>query len=118
MFRVRPPVRGRAAAEERRSMAALPGRPLCRGYRALRRLRRGHAVDVYDAWSEERGCRCIAKVVRLDRAGDRETRASLFLEARLMLGLSHPHLVRAYELVRGRARCWRWRRSRERRSPR
>ena len=80
---------------------ALPGRPLCRGYRVLRRLRRGHAVDVYDAWSEERGCRCIAKVVRSDRAEDRDTRASLFLEGRLLLGLSHPHLVRAYELVRG-----------------
>ena len=78
-----------------------PGRPLCRGYRALRRLRRGHAVDVYDAWSEERGCRCIAKIVRPDRAADRESRASLFLEGRLLLGLSHPHLVRAYELVRG-----------------
>jgi len=83
-------------------MAALPrGRPLCRGYRALRLLRRGHALDVYDAWSEERGCRCIAKAVRSDLLRDRETRLSLFLEARLLLRLSHPHLVRAYELVRG-----------------
>jgi eukaryotic-like serine/threonine-protein kinase len=83
-------------------MAAIPrGRALCRGYRALRLLRRGHALDVYDAWSEERGCRCIAKAVRSDLLRDREARLSLFLEGRLLLRLSHPHLVRAYELVRG-----------------
>jgi eukaryotic-like serine/threonine-protein kinase len=83
-------------------MAFIPrGRPLCRGYRALRLLRRGHALDVYDAWSEERACRCIAKAVRRDLLQDGETRRSLFLEARLLLRLSHPHLVRAYELVRG-----------------
>jgi len=83
-------------------MAAIPrGRPLCRGYRALRLLRRGHALDVYDAWSEDRACRCIAKAVRNDLLRDRETRLSLFLEGRLLLRLSHPHLVRAYELVRG-----------------
>src|SRR5205807_4908414 len=58
-------------------------------------------IYVYDAWSEERGCRCIAKAVRSDLLRDRETRLSLFLEARLLLRLSHPHLVRAYELVRG-----------------
>jgi eukaryotic-like serine/threonine-protein kinase len=81
-------------------MGLIPrGRPLCPGYRALRLLRRGHAVDVYDAWSEERGCRCIAKAVRADRLADREARLSLLVEARLLLHLSHPHLVRAYELV-------------------
>ena len=82
-------------------MTVVPrGRALCPGYRALRLLRRGHAVDVYDAWSEERGCRCIAKALRADRLADREARLSLLLEARLLLDLSHPHLVRAYELVR------------------
>ena len=82
-------------------MTVIPrGRPLSPGYRALRLLRRGHAVDVYDAWSEERGCRCIAKALRADRLADREARLSLLLEARLLLDLSHPHLVRAYELVR------------------
>ena len=67
----------------------------------MRLLRRGHALDVYDAWSEDRACRCIAKAVRNDLLRDRETRLSLFLEGRLLLRLSHPHLVRAYELVRG-----------------
>jgi len=67
----------------------------------LRLLRRGHALDVYDAWSEDRACRCIAKAVRNDLLRDRETRLSLFLEGRLLLRLSHPHLVRAYDLVRG-----------------
>jgi serine/threonine protein kinase len=83
-------------------MGVIPrGKPLCPGYRALRLLRRGHAVEVFDAWSEERDCRCIAKAVRRDLVADRETRASLFLEARLLLRLAHPHLVRAYELIRG-----------------
>ena len=76
------------------------GKALCPGYRALRLLRRGWALDVYDAWSEERDCRCVAKVIPTRRLGDAETRAALFLEAKLLLGLAHPHLVRAYELVR------------------
>jgi eukaryotic-like serine/threonine-protein kinase len=76
------------------------GRPLCPGYRALRLLRRGRDLDVYDAWSEKRACRCVAKTVRRDKLHDQESHASLLLEAKLLLALSHPHLVRAYELVR------------------
>jgi eukaryotic-like serine/threonine-protein kinase len=77
-----------------------PGRPLCDRYRAIRLLRRGLALDVFDAWSEERDCRCIAKVVRNDRLQDRDARAALYLEGKLLLQLTHPHLVRAYEIVR------------------
>lgn len=77
------------------------GEQIARGYRVLALLRRGGAVDVYDAWSEERECRCVVKALRPDRLSDRSARAALVREGRLLLSLSHPHLVRAYELVRG-----------------
>jgi serine/threonine protein kinase len=67
----------------------------------FRLLRRGRELDVYDAWSEERSCRCIAKVVRADRLDQRDTRKSLLLEGKLLLSLAHPHIVRAYDLIRG-----------------
>jgi len=69
------------------------------GYRALRLLRNGEATAVYDAWSEERGCRCVLKVLRPRRAG-RDGERALEAEGRLLLALSHPHIVRAYALVR------------------
>jgi serine/threonine protein kinase len=59
-----------------------------RGYRLLELLSSGHACDTYDAWSEERGCRVIV------RTGD--VRA----EGRLLRGLTHPNIVRVYEVHR------------------
>ena len=59
-----------------------------RGYRLLELLVSGHACDTYDAWSEERGCRVIV------RTGDvRE-------EGRLLRRLTHPNIVRVYEVHR------------------
>jgi eukaryotic-like serine/threonine-protein kinase len=78
------------------------GEEVAPGYRALRLLRRGEALDVYDAWSEERDCRCVAKALRPDKLSERSARAALLREGELLLSLSHPHLVRAYELLRGR----------------
>jgi eukaryotic-like serine/threonine-protein kinase len=76
-----------------------PGACIAPGYAALELLRRGDALDVYDAWSEERACRCVAKVLRPERCGDRAARDRLLHEGRLLLGFSHPHLVRAYDLI-------------------
>jgi eukaryotic-like serine/threonine-protein kinase len=75
------------------------GTELAPGYEAIAHLSRGRALDVYDAWSHERQCRCVVKVVRLDRESERGPRRRLRREGRLLLALSHPHLVRAYELV-------------------
>jgi eukaryotic-like serine/threonine-protein kinase len=75
-------------------------RPLAPGYRVVAHLRRGEDLDVYDIWSEERACRCIAKVLRPDRGGERDARRRLLDEGRLLLRLTHPHIVRAYELQR------------------
>lgn len=78
------------------------GEDVAPGYHVLGLLRRGGALDVYDAWSEERDCRCVAKVLRPEKASDSGSRAALLREGELLLRLAHPHLVRAYELIRAR----------------
>ncbi|CAN5123602.1 hypothetical protein BH09ACT13_BH09ACT13_08880 [soil metagenome] len=78
---------------------AEPGELLGRRYRVIRHLARGKALDTYDVWSEERHALCVAKVARPDRAEDAGTRRRLRREGRLLLRVTHPHLVRAYELI-------------------
>jgi len=75
------------------------GAPIAHGYEALAHLSRGADLDVYDAWSSERDCRCVVKVLRPDRTHDVATRGRLVAEGRLLLGLAHPHLVRAYDVL-------------------
>jgi serine/threonine protein kinase len=70
-----------------------------RGYEVISRLSRGRDMDVYDAWSLERDCRCALKMVRPDRR-ERRVSARLAREGDLLLRLAHPHLVRAYEVIR------------------
>ena len=59
-----------------------------RGYQLLELLSSGHACDTYDAWSDERGCRVIV------RTGD------VRREGRLLRRLTHPNIVRVYEVHR------------------
>jgi serine/threonine protein kinase len=75
-----------------------PGALLAPGYRVVGFLRRGRDLDVYDLWSETRNCRCVGKTVRPDRLQRREACARLLKEGRLLLRLTHPHIVRAYEV--------------------
>lgn len=75
------------------------GDAIASGYEVLTHLSRSRALDVYDVWSIERDCRCIAKVVRPDRQA-RRVRRRLTREGELLLELTHPHIVRAYELRR------------------
>jgi eukaryotic-like serine/threonine-protein kinase len=49
-------------------------------------------------WSERRTCRCVGKTVRPDRLEKRDAHASLIREGKLLLRLTHPHIVRAYEV--------------------
>jgi serine/threonine protein kinase len=77
------------------------GTELAAGYEVLGHLARGEALDVYDVWSVERECHCVAKVLRPDRAADPGPRRRLLREGRILLGFAHPHIVRAYELLRG-----------------
>ena len=78
---------------------APPGALLAPGYRVIGFLRRGRDLDVYDLWSERRGCRCIGKTVRPDRLHVGDARTRLRREGRLLLKLTHPHIVRAYEVM-------------------
>ena len=69
------------------------------GYRLIERLARGKTLDVWDAWSDERDCRVIFKTLRPDRREDRAARRRLLAEGRLLTELSHPHIVRGYEVL-------------------
>jgi eukaryotic-like serine/threonine-protein kinase len=69
------------------------------GYRTIELLRRGRDLDVYDVWSEERACRCVIKAVRPDRLNHDGATRRLLDEGRLLCGLTHPHIVRAYEVA-------------------
>ena len=71
------------------------------GYEVIAHLHRSNNFDVYDAWSEERACRCIAKVPCPNRVEDPTVRRRLNREGRLLEKLTHPHIVRAYESLRG-----------------
>ncbi|MCA9879469.1 MAG: serine/threonine protein kinase [Thermomicrobiales bacterium] len=78
-----------------------PGAELLPNYRVVGHLRRGRDLDVYDIWSEVRACRVIAKTVRPDRLGEVGVARRLLHEGRLLKRLSHPHIVRAYEVHPG-----------------
>ncbi|MEV4441461.1 serine/threonine-protein kinase [Streptomyces sp. NPDC049577] len=69
------------------------------GYQVLAHLYRTGWLDLYDAWSEERDCRCVVKVLRPGGSQDGEYRARLVQEGRWLAEFTHPHLVRAYETV-------------------
>ncbi len=76
------------------------GEAIAPGYGIITHLHRSNNFDVYDAWSEERACRCIAKVPCPDRVDDPTVSQRLFREGRLLKKLTHPHIVRAYETIR------------------
>jgi serine/threonine protein kinase len=74
------------------------GAPIAPGYRVVAHLRRGKGIDVYEVWSSERSCTCVVKALRPEVRSDVRWRRRLRREGRLLLSLSHPHIVRAYEL--------------------
>ncbi|GAA3367237.1 hypothetical protein GCM10020367_68190 [Streptomyces sannanensis] len=74
-----------------------PGTKPGPGYEVLAHLARTGWLDIYDAWSEERDCRCVVKVVRPDRHHEEQLRERLLREGHWLRTFTHPHLVRAYE---------------------
>jgi eukaryotic-like serine/threonine-protein kinase len=78
--------------------AAPVGEYVLPGYRVVSLMRRGRRMDTFDAHSEERDARVIVKRLRPDRADDIDARAAVLLEGTLLRDLTHPHLVRAYEV--------------------
>jgi serine/threonine protein kinase len=69
------------------------------GYRVEELLSRGGRVDTYDVTSLDRDSRAVVKVVRPDRLDEEHVRAAVLTEGTLLTTLTHPHLVRGYELV-------------------
>lgn len=76
------------------------GQALVPGYEVIEHLHQSNNFDVYDVWSEERSCRCIAKAPRQDLLEDGKVRRSLLQEGRLLKKLTHPHIVRVYEALK------------------
>jgi serine/threonine protein kinase len=76
-----------------------PGEEIAPGYEVIDHLSRGRRLDVYDAWSAERGCRVVVKALRPERAGGERALQLLRREGELLARLTHPHLVRAYETL-------------------
>ena len=71
---------------------------LATGYRVIARMWRGDLCDAYEAWSEEREVRCVVKILRPDRRAFAPDRRRVVSEGELLLSLTHPHIVRAYEV--------------------
>jgi eukaryotic-like serine/threonine-protein kinase len=76
-----------------------PGSLLAPGLEVIGHLRRGRTLDVYDVWSRQRMCRCVAKTLIQDRTAEQQARRGLIQEGRLLRRLTHPHIVRCYEVV-------------------
>ncbi|MER5184133.1 serine/threonine-protein kinase [Streptomyces sp. NPDC002896] len=76
-----------------------PGTSPAPGYEILTHLARTGWLDLYDTWSEERHCRCVIKMVRPDRRYEAPLHRRLVQEGRWLRAFTHPHLVRAYEVV-------------------
>ena len=86
---------------ERTIPRVAPGEELLPGYEVVSFMRRGGRLDTYDVHSTERDCRCVVKVLRPDRQHEDACRDALIREGELLRVLTHPHLVRAYEIVAG-----------------
>ncbi len=69
------------------------------GYEVIDHLSRGRRLDVYDAWSWERGARVIVKMLRPELRDDERSRQKLRGEGELLQELTHPHIVRGYETL-------------------
>jgi serine/threonine protein kinase len=76
------------------------GREIAPGTTILAHLHRSAGLDVYDAWNAPRACRVVAKTLRPDRLRSPGAARALLAEGRLLARLTHPHVVRAYEVHR------------------
>ena len=76
-----------------------PGAVLAPGLEVVEHISRNQVLDVYDAWSDERGCRCVVKMLRPDSRGVERREQRLRYEGELLVRLRHPHLVAGYDVV-------------------
>jgi len=83
----------------RRTSSRPPAADLPDGYRPVALLAHGRRLVTWDAWDEERGTRCVVKVLRADRRDEPRVRQAVLLEGHLATTLAHPHLVRGYDVL-------------------
>jgi serine/threonine protein kinase len=76
------------------------GSEIAPGYAVVKLISRGSALDVYEVFSQQRMCSCIAKTIRPDRVDIERVRDRLLLEGHLLQTLAHPHLPRGFETFR------------------
>jgi len=76
------------------------GAEVAPGYSVEAHIHRSNVLDVYDAWSDERDCRCVVKTLRPDRLRDPGARRALLAEGALLERLIHPGIVRGYATLR------------------
>lgn len=74
------------------------GETLIPGYTVVEHLRRGKDCDLYHLWSEERMTSCIGKTIQPLADGKAEAKERLIHEGRAITRLSHPNLIKGYEL--------------------
>jgi serine/threonine protein kinase len=75
------------------------GEELVPGFEVIEHLKRTQVLDVYDIWSEVRRARCVGKTLRPNQLRNARARRALSHEARVLLSLTHPHIVRCYEWI-------------------
>jgi serine/threonine protein kinase len=69
------------------------------GYTVIHHMNRGKDCDVYYVWSEERLSGCIAKTVQPHALDNQDAKKRVIKEGEYLKALSHPNLVRGYEIV-------------------
>lgn len=76
-----------------------PGAEILPGYSVIELLAHGRRVDTYDVYSDLRQCRCVVKIIRPDRSHVARVREAVLREGELLRDLTHPHLLRGYEVI-------------------
>lgn len=84
---------------ELRGATLQPGMLLASDYEVVGLVDSGTKHEIYDVWSRQRRCRCIAKSLTGGPFYGDLARRQLLREGRLLARFTHPHLVRAYENI-------------------
>ena len=75
------------------------GDEIAGGLQAIRALGGGTRYEAYLAWDDDLHCLVVAKVLRPERVNQRASLESLTREARFLMRLQHPGLVRCFGAV-------------------
>jgi eukaryotic-like serine/threonine-protein kinase len=94
-----PPAAAASARPEKASWGFSEGDEIAPGRSVMKLLGGGSAYEVFLVWDDHRFSLMVAKVLRPDRAEDRDEIRSLRKEAEALEALAHPVLVRAFDAV-------------------